>query len=293
MRRQRPGTDLARVGRTAGFRHSEGIDLAAIERRRLQVWGTMAVLLLALSLTLALTSLWPQLDAAVLDPTRLRLAMVILSAAFTAYVFEKERALRRFTGLVLAERELRIRLGAETRRLHGLLGEVQAMGAALDLDRLLQVILSCAVDLSGAAGATLSVRDDQDRVVRETRGVPRERLDEAARMAAQVQRTGATVIHDRHHAGAAVVGVPIRSHGAPLGVLTVHFEEQGVATAVMVSTLEAFGSHAATAIANARRYIASRAQRPSTWRTANAWDELDALARSTPPPAGRLDEAST
>lgn len=280
-----------RTARRAGMRPGALDDLKGIERRRLQVWSLMAVLLLAVSVIVALSILVPELEqVAIVDRGTLSLAMIGLSASFTAYVFEKEFALRRLTRIVIGEREQRIRLDAQARRIHGIVEEAQALRAPLDLDRLLHTALGCAIDLVGASGAAISVVNAGRLDLRRVRGSGVEAAVRAGRIAEDVLSTGAAsrVVADLAD-GYELPGlaVPIRHGEHPLGVLDVRFAAPVELDSPQASSLVALAEHIATALHHATRYVETHENDPNSRN--GVWSELQALIRTSDPQPQQAD----
>lgn len=271
----------ATTARRAGLRPDDPTSLASIERRRLQVWIVMAMLLMAVSTVIALGAVFPELeDYAVVDPVTLRFAMVVLSASFTAYVFEKEFALRRLTRVVVGEREQRARLDAQVRRLHGLVQEAQALSAPLDVDRFLQTILACTIDLVDGTGAAMSLLHDGRLDLREVRGhglASTVQTSSTAREATLTNRpvlSGARSLTGEHRSSLAV---PIAHGGRVLGVVEVHAGVPLGVDSPAGASLVALADHVAVALSNATKYADAHAAVSD--RRTTVWSELEAFNR--------------
>lgn len=265
------------------------MNLASIERRRLQIWSVMAFLLLAVSSVVTLASYWPDFsDRTIVDVGTLRLSMVVMSASFVAYVFEKERALRAITRRHVRERELNARLDAEIRRLHGLVEEAQALGAALEDERLLYAVLGCAIDLVSGSGAAVSLVEPDGLQLSQVRGEGANGIvmpGEASQAA--LERGEVVDVHGGRPGTGALSGVAIsmRAGSVVVGVIDVRTADGHELGDLEINALEVLSGHAATAILHARRYERARRTNPMHKDAASMWSELEALAERPSPPA--------
>ncbi len=270
--------NTAHVARRAGLRAGDVGDLGTIERRRLQVWIVMAVLLVTVSIVNTLGALSPDVaSVAGINPATLHLATVVLSLSFTAYVFEKEIALRRLTRLVFEEREQRIRLDAQARRIHGLVEEAQALRAPLDLDRFLETVMRSAIDLVGAAGAAISTVGPDGLQLRAVYGRGVQHAAAAGRTAEEVSRRNESMsVTADPGLGYELSGlaVPISHRSRVVGVLDVRSASPILPDTTSGASLVALAEHVAVALTHALRYVESADEDHGS----DAWSELQALA---------------
>jgi hypothetical protein len=82
-----------------------------------------------------------------LSPGLVRVSVAALSVAFCVYALEKELHLRRLTLLLADERVLTAALTNRLREMSALLEAGKAVNSALELDHVLDVILSSALEL--------------------------------------------------------------------------------------------------------------------------------------------------
>lgn len=263
--------EVERHAKLAGLR--EGASLDAVERRRLQLWAVMSACLVALSLLIALSSLSPTTSSlTVVPPKVLQFGMVALSLGFSVYVFEKERALRRLTGLLVDEQVKRFTLSREIGRLQELVQAGRAMTESLELERVVDLVLDHALNLFGApTGSVLLMGPDGRLAVQavrgETNGGPR--IDRGESVARRVALTREATLISADDAGSRRPGqtdatqrgmsVPLMANRRLVGVLNIHAAADDDFGDLDLSILEAFGEHAGVAIANAARFEEERA----------------------------------
>src|SRR5215210_330870 len=92
---------IQREARVAGLRDFRTPSLESVERRRLQLWFLTAILLVSISVGLVVVSTWSTSATRLFTSTPvMRIAVVLLSAAFCIYAVEKERHLRKLSRLL-------------------------------------------------------------------------------------------------------------------------------------------------------------------------------------------------
>lgn len=259
---------VERQARAAGLR-GDGLSLEAVEQRRFQIWIVMSVLLVTVSLIVALTSVWTDLSSfTVVRPDVLRFGMVGLSLAFSGYVFEKERHLRRLTHQLVEERVLKARLSMQTQQLQALLDAGRAVTASLEIERVVDLVLRSALDLLDAEAGSIMLVEGGELVVRASRGGDlgvdtRARLGEG--VVGRVAQSRSPMLVTGRPLGPGTEAtvdngmcVPLVHDDRLLGVLNVTAREADFGH-LDLSVLETFAVYAASAVANARRFEQERA----------------------------------
>jgi len=258
--------EVQRHARLAGLRGAASLE--AVERRRFQLWAVMSACLVALSLLVAVTSLWPHTGAyAVIPPHVLQLGMVALSLGFSVYVLEKERSLRRVSDLLVEERVRHAELARETRRLQDLVAAGRAMSATLEMERVVELVLDHALRLFDAHSGSVLLMGPEGRLrVEAARGTAEREGHPMEAMAREVARTREAVLagagvdgRDEQRGAGRGMSVPLTADRRLVGVLNIHAGPDRDFGDLDLSVLEAFGEHAATAIGNAARFEEERA----------------------------------
>lgn len=270
-------TDVQRAARIAGIRHSA--DLDSVERRRLQLWTVTAGLLVTVSLAVAVTAIVPEFPHESLVPTGvLEGSMVVLSLGFSGYVFEKERALRRLTRVLIDERVMREHLGRQVRQLDSLVRAGKAVSASLELERVVDVSLDGALQLLDADAGAILLVGEEGLELQAVRG--EDPLALARREAKSVAASGEPrYVHgpgDALHRG---LSVPLAHDHQLLGVLNVFGSEDRELGDLELSSLVGFAERVAAAIANALLYEEERATSTRFRRLESAREEFAWLAR--------------
>jgi signal transduction histidine kinase len=267
---------IRREARVVGLRGFSTPSLEAVERRRLQLWILSAMLLVSVAVGVAFLSMWPTAPHSwLVRPTVLRLAIVCLSVAFSAYAIEKEMHLRRLARLLVDERVL---TAALTNRLHEvslLLEAGKSINAALELSVVLETILRSAVELlTGTSGSIMLAEGDELIAAcvegnSEAEGA-RVRFGEGIAGHVAVSREPLLIdgradpkefpgVHERKAAVDSALCVPLVNREELLGVLNVNAQPGRLFTEYELRALNLFAEQAAVAIANARMYESERA----------------------------------
>jgi len=258
------------LARTAGLRDIDAPRLEDVHRRRSQLW------LLSLLVGLAIPSFIVALGYDVLpawvwtalDLHTVRLTLLALLVVVFCYVAERERVLRRLTGLLIEERVLTASLVSRVDELDLLLEATRAMNSTLDIATVLDVILRSAYDLLEAGEGSIQLVDLQHPEMLEVavaRGASPARVGQrqpigggiagavAAHRDALLVGTQTTAASNRS-IGTALV-VPLEVRGRLMGVLNLSAGAQRPAfTAFELRSVAVFAEAAAAAIANARRH---------------------------------------
>jgi signal transduction histidine kinase len=265
---------IRREARFAGLRDPKQASFDQLTRRRFQLWSAVVLVLVLLSVATGVASA-SHPGEGWLNPTVMRLALIGLAVGFGAYAIEKEVHLTRLGRLLSDERVLNGALANQFRQLQSLIGATKAVNSVLDLEEVLDVILSHALEmLNGFEGSVMLLEGDDTLRAAAVRGSALAR-NATARLgesiAGKVARTRQPVllhgdVHDDYPGhtrrelpvGSAMV-VPLVNRGELLGVLNVNAVPGSMYTDYDLHVLCLFAEPVAAAIANARLYEAERA----------------------------------
>lgn len=260
---------IGEVARVVGLRDVESASLEAIDRRRLELWVLTTVVVASVGLGMFLVT--GDADLRLPFPSSaLRGSIVALALAFCAYAVEKEFHLRKLARLLVDERLLTQSLSTRVSELSEVLQASRAMNSVLDVEQVLEVILSSAVDILDAdSGSVMLAEDEQLRTIsalgnrqaEDVRvpfgegiaghvAVSREPVLISGRTSAQ-QFPGSP---DRERDVRSAISVPLINRDELLGVLNVNARAEADFGQHDLRALSVFGEQAATAIANARLY---------------------------------------
>ncbi len=157
--------DIQRTARVAGLKDFRTPTLEAIEKRRMQLWITALLLLLAVSFVLVSVTL--EFGVTLPDwlrPEILQGALVVLVLLFSTYALEKEIQLRRLTKLLVAERVLTASLTNRLREITRLVDAGKALNLNLDLQGVLDTIRRCTIDLLHCRKSSIMMVQATDRL---------------------------------------------------------------------------------------------------------------------------------
>lgn len=263
--------------RVAGLGEGTALSIEAVEKRRLQIWIIVGILVVALSGAFAISSLNGGLEGnRWLRPGVLQIALVALSLGFCVYAIEKEVHLHRLSRLIVDERVLNSALSKRLQQHSALMAAGRALNSVLDLDEVLDVILASALDMLRASAGSIMLLEGEDalRVVA-VRGseTPRNaRVMMGASIAGKVARTREPVILNgpvdderfpgrkkRSEAPDSAMCVPLQHRGHLLGVLNVSASGDRSFDEYDMQLLSLFAEPVAAAIAKAGLYEAERA----------------------------------
>jgi hypothetical protein len=272
----RPVREEARL---VGIRAPEPT-LAAVDRRRSQLWTLAFAGLVGLSASIAVLASGTVGNLGIAGTMPFRVGTVVLVFALAAYVVEKERHLRRLSHLLIAERVAGATMHERLRELEALHAAGTAMNSVLVIEEVLRVILTSASELLRPRGGSILMLEDPRTLVvvctvGETAGTsPRSNVGDG--LAGRVAEHRQPVLVSGNAADGSPVPlesaicVPLVHRDELLGVLTLDGSAGRVYTDVDVRSAALFADHAAIAIANARLN--------DTERELHA--RLDALARN-------------
>jgi two-component system, OmpR family, sensor histidine kinase KdpD len=271
-----PDEQIKREARVVGLRDISTPSLEAVERRRLQLWAVTVVLLLAVSVGVAvLSTLRGAPGGAVVTPSALRVAVILLSLGFGGYALEKELHLRKLSRLLLDERVLTTAL---TNRLHEvslLLDAGKAMNSVLELPAVLETILRSAMDLLDARSGSIMLLEKPDELVvvlaRGNEAAVGGRVRVGSGIAGRVAQTREALLIDgradkssfpglseREEEVESALSVPLVNRNVLFGVLNVNAGPDRQYSEYDLRALSLFAEQAAVAIANSRLYETER-----------------------------------
>jgi signal transduction histidine kinase len=267
---------LAREAKVVGLRDFSTPSLEAVERRRGQLWTVAFVVMAALAAGLVLMASSGATSVGLFKHLPVRVGLVLLTMAFALYVLEKEVHLRRLTRLLLDERVLTAALSNRLKELAALVTVGKAVNSVLNLNQVLNIILSSALELLDAEGGSIMLLDGPDELravcVRGHSHAEGARLKLGESIAGHValqrepllisgpasrERFKNLVLQDAPVNSA--LSVPLINRDEVLGVLNVHANSGRTFTEYDLRALGLFAEHAAVSIANARLYEAEKA----------------------------------
>lgn len=267
---------IRREARVVGLRDVHLPSLESVERRRLQLWVLTTGLLLAVSGAILLLWLGTQTtDIPWLDPRITTVSVLGLAVAFGVYAIEKELHLRRLTHLLVEERALTAALSNRLRELSSLLEAGKAMNSVLELSDVLDVILGGALELLEAEDGSIMLLEPNGELVavcsygNERAKGARAKVGEGIAGRVAQDREPLLLIggvdadefpaHERERDVPSAMCYPLINRGTLLGVLNVNSTAERLFSEYDLRALGLFAEHAASAIANARLYEATRA----------------------------------
>jgi two-component system sensor histidine kinase KdpD len=255
---------MAREARVAGLRAAETPSLAAIEKRRGQLWAVALLVMAGLAIGAVLLSLSPDLltsSHSLISVGGFRIAMLGLTVAFGLYVVDKEVHLRRLSRLLVDERVISTALTNRVREMSALGAAGQAMNSVLALEETLDIILGSALELLDAqTGAVLLSEGEEKLRVVAARGDCGYTQDELVDTG---EDTVGSVVTSRvprllHEEQGSVLCVPLISRGKVLGALLVRSVPPAQFVEYDQRVITLFAEHAASAVANASLYETER-----------------------------------
>jgi signal transduction histidine kinase len=258
--------------------------LSYVNRRRAEIWGTSLVLVttLVLAVTLLLGG-ESRTSALGLDRLSTWVLLVLvggLAFAFLIYAVEKESSLRRIAHLLIEERVRSQTLSNRLAEMSRLSELGRAVNATLDLNSVLDHIVSYALDfLEGDEGSILLLGDDQDDelTLASYRGeVPPDeltsRISLASTFAGEVARSRSPLLvndvaahklsqdpQEQRRRIASYMCVPLLRNDSLSGVLEIaNAETTRAFTPEDLTALGFFAEHAVIALRNARTFERER-----------------------------------
>ncbi|MDQ1375178.1 MAG: hypothetical protein QOJ09_2516, partial [Actinomycetota bacterium] len=270
--------EIQKAARIVGLREFNTPSLEAVERRRLQLWLVMALMLLCVAGLAVLTSMWTvdRSRPTWLSPVAAGGAVFALTAGFCVYAFEKELHLRRLTFLLADERVLTAALTNRLREMSALLEAGKAVNSALDLQHVLDVILNSALELlEGETGSIMLLEGKHRLRVVATKGNDAARGQEVALGAGvagyvaeemepllitgEADRSTFRNLVPRAQRVDSGMSVPLVNRDDVLGVINLNAGPDRQFTEYDLRAVSLFAEQAAAAIANARLFEMERA----------------------------------
>jgi two-component system, OmpR family, sensor histidine kinase KdpD len=268
---------MQREARISGLRDFQTPSLEAVERRRFQLWAVVLTVMVVVTLSLVLMSFYPTLPGSAIwnaSPVA-KFVVVLLALTFSAYVLEKEMALRRLTRLLVDERVLTAALSNRLKELSKLVAVGKAMNSELDLRDVLGIILESAMELLTATRGSVMLREDpsQLRVVAvwENSAAENAVVPIGSGIAGRVFESGEPTlitgpvdpslfpdVAEQDPPVESAMCIPLVNRGEILGVLNVSTSAGHAFSQYDLRAMTIFAEHAAMSIANARLYDAER-----------------------------------
>jgi diguanylate cyclase (GGDEF)-like protein len=142
----------------------EAPTLETIARRRLQLWATTLALLVSVVAVLSLVLFWGSSEISSSGArTVVYLGVVLLVILFSVYAIGKEFDLRALTEELLDERVLAAALTNSLREAHVLIESGRESNFRLDVQQVLDTILSCSMDLlDGHSGSIMLMESENE-----------------------------------------------------------------------------------------------------------------------------------
>ncbi len=266
-----------------------------VERRRFELWLMSTLLLMGVMAAMVALTTWdPEDMSATLRHPIARFAMLGLPVALSGYTIEKELSLRRVSSLLMDERLLTTALTNRLHEISALLDAGRAVNSTLELDRVLDSILSGATDLLPASSGSVMLLDGEELIVAAAVGnvgALGKRAAVGDGIAGHVARTREPLLIDgRAHSSVfpglvrpssgevrSALCVPLLERGELLGVLNLSAPSEGDFSEYDLRAVSLFAEQAATAIGKARLYERSQLQAEELARAATH-DALTGLA---------------
>lgn len=287
--------ELRKAARVSGMRGSRLPSFEQVERRRFELWLMSTLLLMGVMAAMVALTMWdPEDMSATLRHPIARFAMLGLPVALSGYTIEKEMSLRRVSSLLMDERLLTTALTNRLHEISALLDAGRAVNSTLELDRVLDSILSGATDLLPASSGSVMLLDGEELVVAAAVGnvgALGKRAAVGDGIAGHVARSREPLLIDgRAHSSVfpglvrrssgevrSALCVPLLERGELLGVLNLSAPAEGDFSEYDLRAVSLFAEQAATAIGKARLYERSQLQAEELARAATH-DALTGLA---------------
>jgi diguanylate cyclase (GGDEF)-like protein len=287
--------ELRQAARLSGIRGSRLPSFEQVERRRFELWLMSTLLLMGVVGAFVILTMWDpeEMSQALRHPVA-RFAMLGLPVALSGYTIEKEMSLRRVSNLLMDERLLTTALTNRLHEISALLDAGRAVNSTLELDQVLDSILSGATDLLPASSGSVMLLDGEELVVAAAVGNEGALGNRAAigdGIAGHVARTREPLLIDGRASSAVFPGlvrrssgevrsalcVPLLERGELLGVLNLSAPAEGDFSEYDLRAVSLFAEQTATAIGKARLYERSQRQAEALARAATS-DALTGLA---------------
>src|SRR5438876_9407149 len=152
--------EVSHEARGAGLGRGDAPSVASIERRRLQITLLVTAVLVLVSAVMAIASPSSAIGHySSLQRSILRWSVFALATGLGLYAFEKELHLRRLLRMLVDERVLTGALSTQLTELSTLVAVAKATNAALELEDVLDLILTSALSRLGAVDGCVRLVD--------------------------------------------------------------------------------------------------------------------------------------
>jgi two-component system sensor histidine kinase KdpD len=263
--------------RVAGLREEHAPSIEMVERRRMQLWFIMILVVLVLGVASVIAVFAARkVDTLTDKPWVLFGAVACLGLAFCIYAVEKEVHLHRLSRLLVDERVLNSAMAQRLQTNAALASAGKALNSVLDLDEVLDAILANALDLLGGVTGSVMLLEEEDELrVVAVRGskLPRDaRVKVGESIAGRVARSREPLLingrvrgedfpgyAERDDKASSAMCVPLVNRGQLLGVLNINASQQRAFDEYDLQVLSLFAEPVAAAIAKAGLYEAERA----------------------------------
>ena len=265
---------IYREAKRVGLSNPARVSMDEVSRRRVQLWVFAGIALVALAAVAILISWSASGDGAWIDTTAVRVVFLAVAVGCCVYAVEQEIHLDRLSGLLFEAQQDSASLASEFHELQSIFGAMRAVNSVLELEEVLDVILSYALEILDSSEGSIMLLEGEE----ELRAVAvfgsdlarnaRAKLGES--VAGKVARTRQPVVlnGDVHHEFpghqrralpvASAMVVPLVNRGELLGVLNVNARPGRRFSDVDLRILTVFAEPVAAAIANAYLYEAER-----------------------------------
>lgn len=236
------------------------------------------LVMVAISAVVVLVLTDPAGVAPVSDTPGLRYGLLGVSVAFLLYVFDQERRLRRLAAVLVRERVLSAALEARVRDLVTLSRVGQVVNSVLGMEQVLQIVVESSFELTRAATGSVMLVEDDELVVAASAGAEAAPTGSRQPVTAGVAGWVASrhqpllitgrlaeeqlpALRERRRGASSSVCAPMLVGGELLGVLALERPPEAPSfTEADLRSVALFASHAATAVAHARRYDRENSQ---------------------------------
>jgi diguanylate cyclase (GGDEF)-like protein len=269
------GVDTTGNGHITGLTSFEAPNLETIEKRRLELWAMALFLLITTVAILSLVVFWGKIVLPV-SASRILVSssIVLLVVLFSAHAITKELHLRALTEELMDERVLAAALTNSLREASALIESGKELNLRLDLDQVLETILTCSLELLDAQGSSIMMMcsEDELRTVcsrgRSSAGGARVNLRHG--IAGRVAATHEPVLvngkfdwshyRDDHKENrpTSALSIPLTSDGNLVGVLNINAKPDREYSQRDLRAMSRFGKQAGSAIAHVQAFEAQR-----------------------------------
>jgi diguanylate cyclase (GGDEF)-like protein len=260
-------------GTVTGLTSFETPTLEMIAKRRLHLWVMTLAILVSSVAVLSLVLFWGQTDVATSSARVIvYFGVVVLVLLFGAYAIGNELDLRSLTEELMDERVLAAALTNSLREANALIESGTDSSIHLNVEQVLDTILSCSMDLlDGQGGSIMLMHSDNElRTVCSSGDSPARgaRIGLNDGIAGQVAATREPVLvvgifdwdhyEDGEHRPASAISVPLIADDDLIGVLNINAKPDRKYTERDLRAMSLYGEQAGAAIEGARLYESQR-----------------------------------